>query len=61
MGNEKQISIQVVKGGFILHTHNGLMTGGTEVFTSPAKLLKAVKAAIEVGDETTEKADKAAE
>lgn len=56
--NDKQISIQVVKGGFILHTHTGLGVGDTEVFTSPAKLLKAVKAAI--GDDA-EKTDKVAE
>ena len=55
---DKQVTIQVVKGGFILHSHPSFGETETEVFTSPAKLLKAVKAAI---GEDPEKADKVAE
>jgi hypothetical protein len=55
---DKQITIQMVKGGFILHTCHSLGQSETEVFTSPAKLLKAVKAAL--GDDA-DKTDKVAE
>lgn len=49
--NEQSLSIQIVHGGFILSAptdFGGLGTGyKTEIFTSQAKLMRAVKAVIE--------------
>ena len=54
-GQESVITIQMVHGGFILHTDDatsGLSTMSspkTEVFTSQGKLMKAIRAAIDAG------------
>jgi hypothetical protein len=53
MAQESTITIQLVHGGYVLYTpsNEGPTTGEagtkTEVFTSTAKLTKAVRAAIE--------------
>ena len=45
---ESSIVIQLVHGGYVLHTPTGNDDGTrTEVFTSTAKLNKAVRAAVE--------------
>jgi len=41
------LTIQFVKGGYVLHTSSDDADSTTEVFLSTAKLTKAVRAAIE--------------
>jgi hypothetical protein len=58
---ESAISIQLVHGGYILHSP---LAGGfykTEVFTSTAKLNKAVRTAVEEFTLVSKKADEASE
>lgn len=43
---EKSFSVQVVKGGFILHTNAGYESDA-EVFVTQNKLLKAIKSFID--------------
>jgi hypothetical protein len=47
MAQESTIVIQCVNGGYVLNTPGENDEGRTEVFTSTAKLTKAVRAAIE--------------
>jgi len=47
MAQESTIVIQCVHGGYVLNTPGTDIEGKTEVFTSTAKLTKAVRAAIE--------------
>jgi hypothetical protein len=46
MGHGSTIQIQLVHGGFILQTFSS-EDSRTEVFTSPGKLLKAVRTVVE--------------
>lgn len=47
MTQESSITIQLVHGGYVLHTSAGDADTKTEVFTSTAKLNKAVRTAVE--------------
>ncbi len=47
MSQESSITIQLVHGGYVLHTSAGDADTKTEVFTSTAKLNKAVRAAVD--------------
>ena len=60
---EKSFSVQVVKGGFILHTNAGYESDA-EVFVTQNKLLKAIKSFIDgdtavAGDTVEPKTDSA--
>ncbi len=60
MFDEDQLSIKVVKGGFILTSFN-VSGATTEVFTSASKLLKTVKQLLEIYEKANEKTADAAE
>ncbi len=47
MAQESTIVIQCVHGGYVLNTPGDDIDGKTEVFVSTAKLVKAVRGAIE--------------
>lgn len=48
MSQESSITIELVHGGYVLHTSDRAASDmRTEVFTSTAKLNKAVRAAVE--------------
>jgi len=47
MSQETAIVISLVHGGYVLNTPSEDADGRTEVFTSTAKLLKAVRTAVE--------------
>jgi hypothetical protein len=47
MSQESSITIQLVHGGYVLHVTPGDENTKTEVFTSTAKLNKAVRTAVE--------------
>lgn len=57
--SEKQMNINVMDGGFVVYTANGESPSQAKIYTSPAKLIKAVRDFI--SDDTNAKAETPAE
>lgn len=56
---EQGFSVQIVHGGYVLSAPDATGTYRTEVFTSTAKLLKAIRGIIDQHTLLPKKADKA--